>query len=293
MSRHIPKVSVVFPVKNEGKNVKMTLDSLFNVKTNVEVEAILVDDASTDEGFAFLSTYEHKQKVIYVRAEGVGPSVARNLGAEAAHFPYIAFCDAHMTFEHFWLDRLVYPLASGVTDAVCPAIGSLEDPSIVGYGQSLTPSLKIKWNPRGRGLFETAILPGACIVMKKETFDDIGGFEPGFYSWGHEDVEISIKLWLFGYRCHCDPTVTILHLFRTAHPYSVNYEGIYYNLMRMAYLHFDDARIERAKSLIVHGSSIKIDRKVLQDGVLQKRTEYMKKRKTSIDTLFKKFSIYF
>ncbi|MEG9296752.1 glycosyltransferase [Mangrovibacillus sp. Mu-81] len=293
MKSQPPKVSVIFPVRNEGKNVKMTLDSLFSVKTNIEIEAIIVDDASTDNCCKFLSLYRFKEKVTYIRTEGVGPANARNLGASRASFPYLAFCDAHMTFENFWLDRLVFYLASGASDAICPAIGSIDDPGVIGYGQSLTPSLKIRWHQKKKRLFETAILPGACIVTSKKAFQDIEGFENGFSSWGHEDVELSLKLWLFGYRCHCEPNVKVLHLFRVSHPYKVNYEGIYYNLMRMAYLHFDDNRVKKARTLIHYAAPSKIEKNVINDGVLIKRAHYFKKRKRDIEEVFNKFNIYF
>jgi glycosyltransferase involved in cell wall biosynthesis len=293
MGNKPPKVSIILPVRNEGKNVKMTLDSLFTVRTNVEMEAIIVDDASTDQCCNFLTKYQFRNKVTYIRTNGVGPANARNLGAEKANHHYLAFCDAHMTFENFWIDRLVYHIGKGTSDAVCPAIGSIGAPTIKGYGQSLTPSLKIKWHQKRKFPFETAVLPGACIIITRKLFHDVGGFETGFSTWGHEDVELSLKLWLFGYRCHCDPNVTVLHLFRTSHPYNVNYEGIYYNLLRMAYLHFDDKRIKKAKSLVVHGSATNIEKKVIKDGVLHKRAQYVKRRKMDIEELFKKFNIYF
>ncbi|MCP3739194.1 glycosyltransferase family 2 protein [Rossellomorea sp. BNER] len=288
-----PKISIIFPVKNEGKNVKMTLDSLFSVKTNTEFEAIVVDDASSDNGCTFLRSYEHKSKVTYVKTNGVGPANARNIGASRAKFEYLAFCDAHMTFQNFWLDRLTFPLITNLSDVVCPAIGSIDNPNVVGYGQSLNTNLKIKWNQRKRYLFETAILPGACIILSKKVFDDIGGFDTGFASWGHEDVELSIKLWLFGYRCHCEPSVKVLHLFRTHHPYKVKFEETYYNLLRMAYLHFDVNRIQRTKSLIIHSNAAIIEKKVLDDGVLTKTKLYEKRRKMQIDDMFKKFRISF
>ncbi|HAJ4019679.1 TPA: glycosyltransferase [Escherichia coli] len=48
MSINNPMVSVIFPVKNEGINVKNTLDSLQKMKTDINYEVIVVDDASED-----------------------------------------------------------------------------------------------------------------------------------------------------------------------------------------------------------------------------------------------------
>jgi glycosyltransferase involved in cell wall biosynthesis len=293
MSKTPPKVSIVFPTKNEGTNVKRTLDSLFTVQTNTEFETIVIDDASTDGCCDFLTTYKHRNKVQLIKTNGIGPSNARNLGAERSSHDYLIFCDAHLTFENFWIDRLMFPILSKTSDAVCPAIASMTDSKVIGFGQSLTQSLKIKWNNRKKHLFETAVLPGGCFAISKAAFQDVGGFETGFASWGHEDVEISIKLWLFGYRCHCEPNVKILHLFRTHHPYRVNFDDINYNKLRMAYLHFNDSRIQKIKGLLHHSNAKIIEAKVLQDGVLKKRREYLKKRVLEDDAYFSKFKIYF
>ncbi|MGF2617910.1 glycosyltransferase [Rossellomorea vietnamensis] len=289
-----PKVSIIFPVKNEGINVKNTCDSLFNVKTNIEFETIIINDASEDKCCDFLNTYPHKGKIRLINTQGIGPSNARNLGAEEATHDYLLFCDAHLTFENFWIDRLLFHLLAGNSDVVCPAIGSMNDPHIVGYGQSLSQNLKVKWNNRRKTLFETAIIPGGCFIIPKKIFTDVGGFETGFSSWGHEDVEISIKLWLFGYRCHCEPNVKILHLFRTSHPYKVHFDDINYNQLRMAYLHFSEERIAKLRQMISRTSSVKkVEGKVLEDGAKTKRNEYLSKRAVSDDEYFKKFAINF
>ncbi|RIW39042.1 glycosyltransferase [Bacillus salacetis] len=293
MSKAPPKVSIIIPVKNEGINVKNTCDSLFSVKTNIEFETIIIDDASDDKCCDFLHTYPHKGRVRRINTQGIGPANARNLGAQEASHDYLIFCDAHLTFENFWIDRLLFYLLAGHSDVVRPAIASMTDPHIVGYGQSLTENLKVKWNMRRKGLFETAIIPGGCFMIPKRVFQDVGGFETGFSSWGHEDVEISIKLWLFGYRCHCDPNVKILHLFRTSHPYKVNFDDINYNQLRMAYLHFSEGRIKKVKEMMRHSSVRNIDVKVLGDGARTKRNEYFLKRKIEDDAFFRKFKINF
>jgi glycosyltransferase involved in cell wall biosynthesis len=293
MSNIPPKVSIIIPVKNEGINVKNTCDSLFKVKTNIDFETIIIDDASDDSCCDFLQTYPHKGRIRRIDTQGIGPANARNLGAQEASHDYLIFCDAHLTFENFWIDRMLFYLLAGHSDVVCPAIASMTDPHIVGYGQSLSENLKVKWNMRRKGLFETAIVPGGCFIIPKKVFEDVGGFETGFTSWGHEDVELSIKLWLFGYRCHCEPNVKILHLFRTSHPYKVNFDDINYNQLRMAYLHFSEGRIQKLKEMMRHSSVRSIESKVLRDGARTKRSEYFSKRALEDDVYFKKFKINF
>ncbi|EWG09051.1 hypothetical protein PBF_20853 [Cytobacillus firmus DS1] len=286
-----PQVSIIFPVKNEGANVKSTLDSLFSVKTHISFEVIVADDASSDGCCKFIDTYKHKVKLI--RTNGIGAARARNLGAEHTKGKYLAFCDAHLEFEDYWLDGLIVPLEKRHTDAVAPAIAAIGDPKFIGYGMSLSRNLRIKWNKKRPGLFDTAIIPGGCFIIFKKVFFNIGGFEKGFRTWGHEDVELSIRLWLFGYRCSVLPEVRILHLFRKSHPYQVSNEEVSYNLLRMAYSHFNYERIEKCKKLITGVRPAIIEKQVKQDGVLRQRHKYINRRKYDDDWYFRKFRIQF
>lgn len=78
---------------------------------------------------------------------------------------------------------------------------------------------------------------------------DIGGFERGFRVWGREDEEISLKLWLFGYQCCVLPDIKVYHVFRSeTQPFPLTWDDINYNLLRMAYSHFNEERIEKCKN---------------------------------------------
>ncbi|MCU9614561.1 glycosyltransferase [Caldibacillus lycopersici] len=286
-------VSIIFPVKNEGIQLKNTLDSLFSKKTNTTFKIIIVNDGSNDGCCDFLNSYEKKESINLIVTEGIGAANARNLGASHADSDYLIFCDAHLQFEDWWIDRLLEPLHLQQTDAVSPAIGSFNNDDFIGFGQTLLPNLRIKWNAKPDGLSETAILPGACLAISQRIFAEVGGFDKGFPTWGHEDVEFSIKLWLFGYRCHVLPTVKILHFFKKQLPYEVRYEDFFYNLLRMAYSHFTIERIQKCKKLMLHTKAREIERKVVKNGGLDQRRNYFKRRVHTDDWYFHKFTIDF
>ena len=287
------EVSIIFPVKNEGKNLKNTLDSLFAIKTNHPFDIIVVNDNSEDNCCDFLATYHHKNHITLIQTDGIGAANARNLGASHATGDYLFFCDAHLKFQDWWIDRLLEPLQLGLADAVSPAIGAFDNDQFFGFGQSLNSNLTIKWNTLAVGISEIAILPGACLAVSKNIFKNVNGFEKGFQTWGHEDVEFSIKLWLFGYQCHVVPTVKILHLFRKEHPYKVQYDDFYHNILRLAYSHFNLKRIEKCKSFIIDSQVRSIERRVLERGALEQRRDYFKRRKRTDDWYFQKFGIDF
>ncbi|EST55343.1 glycosyl transferase family 2 [Brevibacillus panacihumi W25] len=201
-------VSIIFPVKNEGENVKNTLDSLTNVKNEAHYEVIIVDDASEDGCCDFLKQIDYPFPVKLVRTQGLGSANARNYAVNFASGNYFVFCDAHLFFEDNWLDNLIQPLVNGIADGVVPGIAPHDKPNVVGYGYTINLN-KFKADFNGRSILkddmeptETPCLPGGCLAISKEVFEDIGGFDRGFIVWGHEDIEISIKLWLFGYRLY-------------------------------------------------------------------------------------------
>lgn len=291
-------VSIIFPVKNEGLNVKSTLESLFSVEIKHPFEVIIVNDNSTDNCCNFLQTQFLDKNINLINTTGVGAANARNAGAGAALGDILVFCDAHLEFEDLWLDRLLDPLLKGKTDSVTPAIGAIGNPEFAGYGQTLwanprSPKIKTHWNTRKDDLFETAILPGGCFAIKKVVFEDVGGFETGFLTWGHEDVELSIKLWLFGYCCHVQPNAKVLHLFRKSQPYHISLDDYYYNLLRLAYLHFNVARIHKIKKMVPNGNTDVIEKRVLKNDALLKKQAYLKKRKYTDNWYFNKFKINF
>jgi len=291
-------VSIIFPVKNEGENLKATLESLYSVKNRLLYEVIIVDDNSTDNCCDFLKNKFIEKKIKLVTTTGVGAANARNAGAQIAIGDFLVFCDAHLLFEDLWLDRLLEPLLERKTDAITPAIGAIGNHNFTGYGQTLASNLRFSklrthWNTKQEHLFETAILPGGCFAIKKTVFEDIEGFEEGFPTWGHEDVELSIKLWLFGYSCHVQPSSKVLHLFRINQPYQISFDEYYYNLLRLAYLHLNPARIQKIRKMITKSNASLIEKKVLNNGVLEKRQYYLTKRKYDDDWFFNKFSINF
>lgn len=91
-----PLVSIIFPAKNEGENVRNTLDSLFTTNCKLPFEVIVVDDGSTDGCCEFIYSYKKDKQIKVIKTNGTGASNARNIGAEHAKGDYFFFCDAHL-----------------------------------------------------------------------------------------------------------------------------------------------------------------------------------------------------
>jgi len=88
------KVSIIIPVYNVEKYLRQCLDSVVN-QTLKEIEAICVDDGSTDNSLSILEEYAEKDHRIRVLTqENMGSGVARNRAIQQATGEYIGFMDS-------------------------------------------------------------------------------------------------------------------------------------------------------------------------------------------------------
>ncbi|WP_409340548.1 glycosyltransferase [Paenibacillus sp. MBLB4367] len=292
---NMPLVSLIIPVKNEGTHLCRTVESALEVKTEYPFEIVVVDDGSTDHCCDFLETSEQGFPIKLIRsAGGLGVAMARNCGAGLSAGDYLIFCDAHLFFEDLWIDRLLEPIRIGKADAVNPGIGDATNPGNAGYGYRWTEQLEPRWNRWQSSLFPSSHLAGGCFAISRNVFFDVGGFDKGFKVWGREDEEISLKLWLFGYKCYVVPNVNILHVFRSDNPpFKLTWEDVDYNFIRMAYSHFKEERIAKCKKLIKYSDPEKIEALVLKSDVLEQRRNYFSRRQYDDDWYMTEFGVLF
>ena len=177
-------------------------------------------------------------------------SAGRNLGARRSSGDVIVFSDAHVRPLDGWLAPVLDALADPGVGEVTPAIGHLDGRPGIGFGFTWKDiSMRMKWlGASGEGPVDVPFICGCFLAMRRDTFEETGGFDEGMYRWGSEDAELSLRLWLSGYRCQAVPAAEVLHLFRDSFPYEVDHAGILSNILRLAVLHFGQAGIERVVS---------------------------------------------
>lgn len=89
----MPKVSVILPTYNRahllGRAIRSVLDQTYQ-----DFELIVIDDGSTDNTNEVVKSF-NEPRIRYIRQElNRGPTVARNIGINAAKGKYIAFQDS-------------------------------------------------------------------------------------------------------------------------------------------------------------------------------------------------------
>ena len=87
------RLSVIIPLYNCAPVIERCLDSIGYIEK--EVEIIVVDDGSTDQGGSIVKRYAERHPCIrLLQQDNGGVSCARNKGIEAATGDYVAFVDA-------------------------------------------------------------------------------------------------------------------------------------------------------------------------------------------------------
>jgi glycosyltransferase involved in cell wall biosynthesis len=92
------KVSIIIPAYNIAPYIAETLDSVF-AQTFTDYEVIVVNDGSPDTEEFERAMQPYLDRVIYLKQENGGASVARNAGLQTARGEFVAFLDG----DDLWL----------------------------------------------------------------------------------------------------------------------------------------------------------------------------------------------
>ena len=211
-----PDVSVVIVNWNGRRFLDACLEAV-RAQEGVAFETILVDNASADGSAEFVEERFPWVRVIRL-AENRGFAGGNNAGVREARGRYVAFLNNDTAADPGWLRALL----AGVDEASGFALASsrvvyMHDPNIVdsaGDGM-LRWGGAFKHHHGGpaaevRDSREVFGVSGAACLMPKAVFDELGGFDEHFFA-SHEDVDLSYRARLRGYRCRYVADAIVRH----------------------------------------------------------------------------------
>lgn len=279
-------VSVVIATHNEGEHLRRTVDNLL-ATLPASAEIVVVDDASTDGSTSFLIN-GHGAVTLARPSRRLGVAASRNHGAALARGELLAFSDAHVEASRGWLEALCAPLRSPDVGIVGPVISALGNSAVRGYGMTWSgPSLQVRWLPQQAATpYPVPLLGGGFMAMRREVFDDVGGFDAGMTIWGTEDAEICLRTWLLGYQCLVVPDVVIAHLFRPSFPYQVDWESVVHNSLRLGGVHLGRERLARLVASLAGQPAFPAALARLLDGDAGSRRSALRARRRHDDSWF-------
>jgi GT2 family glycosyltransferase len=241
-----PEVSIILPVHNEGPRLCQTLTAIRDT-VSISYEVIVVNDGSTDSCCDSLRIdpppFDNLLLVDLPKRQGVAH--ARNLGATHAQAPVLLAMDAHLIPRPGWLQKLLEQLHQPGVGIVAPQISSIECPSATAFGLTIRDrELGVGWLHRqGNKPYPVPLAGCACLAMTREFFETVGRFD-AMRSYGMEDVELCIRVWLLGYSVIMVPEAEVAHWFKKE-PFPVGWHDFLYNRLRTAVLHFDGEPLQR------------------------------------------------
>lgn len=114
--------SVIIPVYNAASSICACLDSVLG-QTLRDIEAVCVNDGSTDGSEEILAEYAAKDSRLRVVNQGkAGQTEARSRGIKEAHGEWIAFCDADDWMERNAVAEMMAAAEREDADCVCCGI---------------------------------------------------------------------------------------------------------------------------------------------------------------------------
>ena len=188
-------------------------------------EMVVVDQGSTDgtrewlEAFAAQCAGRGIPVRLVMNDHNVGACTGRNQGiAAAAGRRFLAFLDNDVVVEDGrWLAQLAARLdAEPDAGMVTAKLVYPAPPNLIQYaGCAVTPSGRIVYvgrgeardDPRFNEEREIQCTISACIVVKREVIDKVGGFDEAFNPVQFEDLDLSYRARAAGYRVIYYPAV--------------------------------------------------------------------------------------
>jgi O-antigen biosynthesis protein len=210
-----PVVSVVMVTHNARDWTERALRALAD-NTELPYELIVVDNASTDGTRELLAGFDGATVILNDENRGFG--AANNHAAARAFGRHLLFLNSDVLVSRGWLTPLVETLEDAHVGAVGPRLlnpdGSLQAAgallarsgatTVYGYGDDPDDS---EYAFRR----EVDYLSGACLLVQRSAFDEVGGFDPVYGLGYFEDADLCLALAARGYRVVYEPRSTVTH----------------------------------------------------------------------------------
>lgn len=252
----LPTVSIVIVNYNSGSYVLDCINSLLR-QTDVQLEVIVVDNASQDDSISVLQTQLSDQILLIQSATNLGFGRANNLGVARASGEFLLLLNPDTVLDEV---QTIRHLVDALSDnpqfgLIAPLMHEPRKNKLVlpryGYPSQRYLKLTKKLNDLPG---EIAWVLGACMLLKRSLFNEISGFDEDYFLYG-EDIDICLRIRLAGHKIGFTNTVKIMHVSGASEIGADSYEkwlrkrrGLY--LFFIKHYHVEDIR-QLAKSLIL------------------------------------------
>jgi GT2 family glycosyltransferase len=220
------RVSVIILTHNKRLYTWACLEGLL-LTEGVALEAIVVDNGSTDGTFDLLSEMKRRfadaGRVLrwVANQENVGCSVGRNQGLDMAYGDYCVFMDNDVVAaDRAWAPKLIRALEDEGAMLVGPKLVYPSEPHLiqcagVGISRSGRVQFRGRGEPRDGPEFgrrrECQALISACLMFPYRLYEEIGGLDEAFGPIEFEDLDFCYRARAHGHKALYEPSAEMYH----------------------------------------------------------------------------------
>jgi hypothetical protein len=184
-----------------------------------DFEVIVVDNASTDGSIEYIAGNYPEVEVISL-TRNFGFSRAVNEGIKVSRGKYIALLNNDTETDPGWLQESYYALERNPELGFCASkmINYYHRDTLDGAGDCFPRSCRPFKRGMGKKVFEayntTKLVFGAsagAAIYRNELFKTVGLFDEDFFAY-FEDVDLSFRAQLLGFKCLYVPTAVVYHI---------------------------------------------------------------------------------
>jgi GT2 family glycosyltransferase/SAM-dependent methyltransferase/glycosyltransferase involved in cell wall biosynthesis len=223
-----PQVSIIIPVHGQWAFTDACLRSIAAAMVSVPYEVLVIDDASMDETAAELA--ECRGIRVVSLEENVGFVRACNEGAAAARADLLFFLNNDAQIMSGSIEQLVETMSRDDTVGMVGSKLVYPDGRLQEAGGIIWAD-GTGWN-YGRGddpgdaaanvVRDVDYVSGAALLVRKDIFDEVGGFDERYSPAYYEDVDLAFAVRNKGYRVVVQPNSVVVHHEGISHGVDVN-----------------------------------------------------------------------
>jgi len=193
-------ISVITPVLNALEWFKQETESLFIHSKGIKFEFIVIDNGSDNNTKKYLKSLKELPNIrILTNDKNLGYAKANNQGAKIAKGNILLFLNSDVRVGHNFLQDILSAFTADKKLDATGACGGILDSNLNCLGE--TRNNGDRWD----------YLVGWCLAVRKDVFEEIGGFDER-YGYGYcEDTDLSYRLKHDGYKINILEVLKIHH----------------------------------------------------------------------------------
>jgi GT2 family glycosyltransferase len=248
-----PCVSLIIPTRDRLSLLRSCVDGLLHRTAYDNLEVIIVDNDSCEiETIEYLTSLRQEFAVRVLRIQGeFNYSALNNLAVCEAKGDLIGFINNDIEVIHpDWLQEMVTQVEQSGVGAVGAKLYYPDDTiqhagvilglgGVAGHSHLRLPRSDVGYFGRLQLVHDVSCVTGACLLMHKRIFLEIGGFDETELKIAFNDVDLCLRLKRAGYRIIWTPYAELYHLESASRGYD-----------------FDPVRVER----ITHEANVMMER---------------------------------